>query len=108
MDMDEFKEFVDPKNHVSRILIVHFIAVQMIVAPIIDREWHGRSKTTPVRAHLDWIFSAYDAVPPLMRRYVEWPHAIATAIKDEISGKQTLLPTVSILRRKEGLSRGIV
>jgi hypothetical protein len=108
MDVETFQDFTDPANLVSRMLIAHFLTIQIVIAPIIDREWLGRSKSTPIRIHLDWIFALCEALPPNLRIYMEWPKAVAEAAGEEIVGKQSLVPRIPIFRKKEGLSQSIV
>ena len=102
-----FQEFVAPTNAVARLLIAHFLAIQTVVAPIIDRQYGGRARVMPVRGHNDWISTLYRQCPMELRRYMEWPVAIKDAIREELGGKEKLVPTVSILQKKEGLSKAI-
>jgi hypothetical protein len=108
LDTVSFKDLVDPANIVSQILIAYLLTIQLIMLPIMAREWQGRTRTTPVRTILEWILSISSSIPTHMRQYVEWPKAIADAVHDELSGK---LPTASkrpVLRKNEGLSLDIV
>ena len=102
-----FQEFIAPDNSVARLLIAHFLAIQMVVGPIVDREYAGRARVMPVRGHNDWISTLYRNCPIGLRRYMEWPVAVKDCVRDELSGKEKLIPTVSILRKKEGLSKAI-
>jgi hypothetical protein len=38
MDSKRIEDFIDPANSVARILIAHFLAIQLVVSPIVDRE----------------------------------------------------------------------
>lgn len=97
-----FMDFINPTSDPSRILIAHFLALQMIMLPILDREWAGRTKNTPARMNLDWVASIYRSVPEQLQGYVEWPQAIADAVRDELAGKQTTIPRIQILPKKLG------
>jgi hypothetical protein len=101
MDPDSFQKFMDPNNIVSRILIAHFFALQLVVAPIINREWAGRKRSTPVRNHLDQIYQLAKGIPDEFRGYLDWPLAIADAVVDEVVGNKSLVPRVPILRKKD-------
>lgn len=101
MDSEIFQEFMDPSNAVARILIAHFFALQLVVAPIINREWAGRKRSTPLRNHLDQIYQSAKYVPTPFRQYLDWPLAVADAVSDEIMGNTTLVPRVPILRKKD-------
>ena len=49
----------------------------------------------------------YDLLPPEKKNLTDWPRAIAESVDDELSGKQTQVPKISILRRKEGFNVGV-
>jgi hypothetical protein len=107
MESQMFHEFIDPENSVARLLIAHFLAIQMIVIPIVDREYNGRARAMPARGNMDWISSLYKSCPGHLRKYMEWTVAVKDCVMDELVGKEKLVPTVSILRKKEGLSKAI-
>ncbi len=44
--------FMSPTNTISDILIANLFSLQLVVAPIINREWAGRKRSTPLRNHL--------------------------------------------------------
>ncbi|KAE9363312.1 hypothetical protein N431DRAFT_357806 [Stipitochalara longipes BDJ] len=101
MDPETFQEFMDSSNIAARILISHFFALQLVVAPIINREWAGRKRSTPVRNHLDQIYQVAKGIPDTYRGYLDWPLAIADAVVDEVMGNKSLVPRVPILRKKD-------
>jgi hypothetical protein len=107
MEGPMFQEFLQPENTVSRILIAHFLAIEMIMMPILDREHSGRARTTPARAHLDWVSMLHMHCSVSFRKYMEWPVAVKNCVNDELEGKERVIPTVSILRKKEGLSKNL-
>lgn len=102
-----FQEFIDPSNVVARLLIAHFLAIQIIVAPISDREYGGRVRVMPARGDLDWLSMLHRDCPQRLRKYLEWPMAVKDCLRDEIEGTEKLVPTISILRKKEGLCKAI-
>ena len=108
LDNASFKDLTDPANHVSKILIAHSLAIQLVMLPIMAREWEGRVRTTPIRPSLDYISSISSSVPPHMRPYMEWPKAIADTVRDELAGKLPATSRHLVLRKNEGLSRDIV
>jgi hypothetical protein len=99
MESQMFQEFIDPSDSIARLLIAHFLAIQIIVAPIIDREYAGRTRTQPARGHLDWLSMLYANCPLSLRKYLEWPMAVKDCVRDEIDGKEKLISTISILRK---------
>jgi hypothetical protein len=101
MPPSDFAAFMSPTNTVSHILIANFFALQLVVAPIINREWAGRKRSTPLRNHLDQIYKLAKGVEGGCESYMEWPLAIADAVAEEIAGNKTAVPRVPILRKRE-------
>jgi hypothetical protein len=69
---DEFQSFIDPNNAVAQILLVHFIAVQAILLPILVVERAGFQGIDAPTAVLGWIEGAYKNVPLHLRHHVEF------------------------------------
>jgi hypothetical protein len=101
MDPDLFHEFMEPSNIVAQLLIGHFFAIQLISSPIINREWAGRKRSTPLRFRLDQIYQLAKGIPDSHRNYLNWPLAIVDAVMDEVLGNKTLVPRIPILGKKE-------
>jgi hypothetical protein len=108
MDNEDFRLFVDPENLVAQVLIAHFLAIQFIMAPILDREYGQRSRVTPTRYHLSWVDTALNLLPEGMKYLLEWPKAVTDCVRDELQGKQAPVSRISILRKKEGFSMRFV
>lgn len=62
----------------------------------------------PAKGSIDWIRQLYEGLPESLKPFGMWPIAVADAVEDELRGVEGAVPRVSILRRKEGLSRDIV
>lgn len=107
MENAKFTAFINPDNTKSRLLLINFLAVQLIMAPIIDREYTG-ARPIPIRNQTLWISSAYENAPPEMKNFLAWPKAISDCVLEELAGRQSLIPHISILRRSEGLSKRYV
>ncbi|TVY14238.1 Sterol uptake control protein 2 [Lachnellula arida] len=108
LDNEDFKLFVDPGNLTAQVLVSHFLATHLIMAPILDREYGQRGRATPIRYHLDWIDSILDSLPERMTCLMQWPKAVADCVRGELQGKQAPGPGISILGKKEGLSARFV
>lgn len=105
LEVGEFNDFIDANNQISRILIGHFLAIQMILFPILDREWSaGRSKLAAGRMNVTWITSIAANTSQSLRHLLEWPLAIMEAVQDELDGKQSIVPKIEVLRKNKGLS----
>lgn len=89
MDTLAFNNFLSPTNHFARILLVHFLAIELIMEPVISREFGGRSRPIPSRYHLDWIFSANRELPPDLRDLVKWPNEMALSFGGNTTGRIT-------------------
>ena len=105
MDKERLEDFIDPNNHVAQILISHFLALEMVMSLIIDREWAHRTRSTPVRSPLIWISNIYRDYPARLKNYLEWPKDIGNAVADELAGKLTNMPIIAILKNGEGRYR---
>jgi len=101
MSPSDFSTFMSPTNTISHILIANFFALQLVVAPIINREWAGRKRSTPLRNHLDQIYQLAKGVEEGYESYMEWPLAIADAVLEEVAGNTAVVPNLSILRKGE-------
>ena len=105
-DLD-FDIFISQSNLIGRILIAHFLAIQIVIGPIIDREWQGRRRSTPIRTNLDWIYDISTILPAEQKHLITWPRAVADNLNKELAGiMNDCLPKFSVLRRGEGLTSG--
>lgn len=93
MDITLFQELVEPSNVVAWILLANFIAIQMIMAPILDQECSDQGDAT-VRSHLSWVSRIYHGTPLHLRHYMEWPMAVSDNVTLDIKK-----------RHNEGLDR---
>ena len=108
MSEDDFETFIPPSNIIGRVLIAHFLAIQIVIGPILDREWQGRRRSTPIRTNLNWIHDISDLLPLQDRYLVEWPRKIAETVDEELAGIVSGVDRVSVLRRSEGLNAGVI
>ena len=100
MSNQQFQMFISPSNDVSRILLAFFVTVEIVLAPILGREWQGRVITTPMEGILDWLDEINDGVSPGMRSLLSWPNRVARIIRAEISGDQPQRPWLKECFRK--------
>ena len=89
MTHEEFGEFTNPANDVGKLLQTHFVAMQLIMAPISKVEWAGRpprqSPPEPAAENNDgttvrWLNALHRNIPPHMLKYYEW----SMFIEDEV------------------------
>lgn len=92
MDNQQFQIFSNPCNDISRLLLAHFVTVEVVLAPILGREWQGRLVLTPMEGIFDWLDMIYSQVAPEMRSYLDWPFSVVAIIKTEMSGERPQRP----------------
>jgi hypothetical protein len=100
MGINDFEHFLSPGNFIARILLVHFLAIEIIIAPIQEREFGSRSRILPTNFHLNWIPKAYTEFPLHLRHFLEWPNSIAA----DMSGASiTQYNYINLLRTSQDL-----
>jgi hypothetical protein len=100
MDNQQFQIFSNPNNDISRLLLAHFVTVEVILAPILGREWQGRLISTPMEGILDWLDMIYWEVSPGVRHFLNWPVAVTNCIRAEISGERPQRSWLNLYFRK--------
>lgn len=87
----QFSWFVDPTNVVAQLLLAHFIAIQLIMIPLTERDWprrvdrHARGILGPV----DWAEKIYDRCPDAFKGYMDWAMGIVRTVRIEVEQGQT-------------------
>lgn len=92
MDQSQFRLFSGPNNHVSHLLLAHFVACEIMMAPILGREWKGRVISTPMEGTLQWLHGMRDGIPANLRCFLSWPVSVATRVKAELRGEYPQRP----------------
>ena len=92
MDQSLYRQFSEHNNHVSQLLLAHFVACEIMMAPILGREWKGRVISMPMEGTLQWLYGMRDGVPANLRRFLDWPVGVASRIKAELRGEQPQRP----------------
>jgi hypothetical protein len=75
MAQEEFREFTDPRNQVCQLLQAHFIAVQIIMRPITQVDWHRNStavSSDPGSKLRRWLGTSNKRAPAQMLEYYKW------------------------------------
>lgn len=74
MPPDEFREFINPRNEVCKLLQAHFVALQLVMTPITSNEWAGREQTTQTSDKKTgrWLIALHRNILPSMLQYYEW------------------------------------
>lgn len=74
---DEFQSFVDPNNSVAQVLLAHFIALQVVLTPILMLERVGFQGIDAPTSVLGWVEGIYRNVAPELSHFMEWPRLVA-------------------------------
>jgi hypothetical protein len=85
----EFNKFLDSSNQFGPILLGHFIAIEMIISPILAREWGGHFLQHQFAVRRKWFGSILKGLEVKMHIYLTWPASIV-ALAAEGLMKQTL------------------
>lgn len=78
---DEYASFVNPGNHVSRLVIMHMLVLDCIMAGRVEGSDEKRRPVTATLHHYDsrnvmicvWVGNIYANLPRELRQYAEWP-----------------------------------
>jgi hypothetical protein len=74
MSHSDFQLFTSPTNAVAQILLAHFVAILVLMAPIKSCEWAGRYIGVPNQKIAVYrLESIHHNVPVEMRKFLEWP-----------------------------------
>ncbi len=95
----EFLHFIDPDNHMAQILLLHFIAVQMIGVPLTRREWDQRAFNNPrlILGTIKWAQTIYRNLTLSERGYVDWPMRVVNAGLAHIQGLRSEYDAILVL-----------
>jgi hypothetical protein len=79
----EFNRLIDKANPVAQLLLGHFVALQILMAPITVREWTGRIMATPSTGSVGWMEGIHKNLPHFLRPYLNWPLSLIGAIQTD-------------------------
>lgn len=87
MSHDQFAVFVDPQNTPAQLLMAHFLALQMLMVPLLVHEWPERNDPARARALLgsvEWAEKICERSPLPMRPYLRWCTEVCETVRSEI------------------------
>ena len=91
MSHKDFGRFVDPNNMVIQLLLAYFIAIQLIMAPMVKTEWFERAENLRDQLHtglVEWEARIFAKIPAGMQKYLSWPRKIIDTVGAEIAGEK--------------------
>ncbi|KAN0068891.1 hypothetical protein V8E54_013060 [Elaphomyces granulatus] len=89
MDHKEFLNFISPQNKVSQVLFVHYIALNILMWPILLQANPSKQNHTPRvgLALLQWGEKIYRELPVTLRTYIKWQVDLIAFAKALIMGE---------------------
>ena len=82
MSHHDFQALIDPENHVSQLLLSHFLALNLMFRYVtIHRNVRGQSFIDPTPIHRTmsgWMSTIEMNLAPRFRKYNEWPEQFVT------------------------------
>lgn len=97
--------FLSSQNRIARVLLGHFLAIQVVLSPIVDRNGLSDNAQYPSRYHPGWLASIHNKIPDHLRRYREWPKVINDGVIHELQRKGKRLVGLEVPRKNEVWSR---
>jgi len=104
MTNQQFQVFSQSTNMVTQLLLAHFVAVEIMLGPILGREWKGRILSTPMEGIFAWLKKIQREMSPNLIPYLNWPAHIARCIEAEIQGERPPRPWLKVFFRRRDAS----
>lgn len=79
----KFSEFVNPNNTIGQILLAHFMALEVVLLPMLEREYDKSFPTNQLINRCSWFDSIERSVPPEFRHFVRWPGEILNDAREK-------------------------
>lgn len=78
ISFEQFREFANPQNEVCKLLQAHFIALQVVMKPIVKKEEEGREVPTEAGDGnaTRWLSGLHRNIRMDMRPYYQWTLAV--------------------------------
>lgn len=79
----EFNEFSNPNNTIGQILLAHFMALEVVLLPMLEREYDKTFPTNQLINRCSWFDSIERSVPSEFRHFVRWPGEILNDAREK-------------------------
>ncbi|EED13335.1 C6 transcription factor, putative [Talaromyces stipitatus ATCC 10500] len=91
MSNQEFMDFLDTSNHVSSLLLLHFVTVTIMMRPVFGMLRPSILETSKdALANHQWGANIYESLPEEFRGFVEWQYRFIAADKACIESEGTI------------------
>lgn len=86
---ENFNALIKPDNMPTQILLAHFAAMQLIMAPVTTNVYHSQSrmtdsKTALIRGTASWAERIFRNLPQTLHKYIAWPKKTLDDVLNEI------------------------
>ncbi|KFZ01854.1 hypothetical protein V501_09761 [Pseudogymnoascus sp. VKM F-4519 (FW-2642)] len=78
-----FGAFANPNNTIGQILLAHFMALEVVLLPMLEREYDKTFPTNQLINRCSWFDSIERSVPPEFRHFVRWPAEILNDAREK-------------------------
>ncbi|KAF7586421.1 hypothetical protein BBP40_008928 [Aspergillus hancockii] len=103
MGNQEFMEFLEPTNYISRVLFLHYIAISIMLRPVFHMLRAPRTMVFPkdeLPLH-QWGARIYECLPSSMRGLVKWQAHFIASDKTQLEGGSSNLTIEELSESKE-------
>jgi hypothetical protein len=86
MPHHEFQELINPANQICKLLLAHFLALQLTLTPVSKNEWAEKDvpkqKMTNNGVTSRWFPALHKDIPEELMEYYEWPLWVENEVKE--------------------------
>ena len=72
----KFNAFSSPSNTIGQILLAHFMALEVVLLPMLEREFEKTFPTNQLINRCSWFDAIESSVPPEFQHFIRWPAGI--------------------------------
>lgn len=76
MSDTQFTAFSNPNNTIGQILLAHFMALEVVLLPMLEREYDKTFPTNQLINRCGWFDSIESSVPSEFQHFIHWPAGI--------------------------------
>lgn len=76
MSDTHFTAFSNPNNTIGQILLAHFMALEVVLLPMLEREYDKTFPTNQLINRCTWLDTIESSVSPEFRHFIQWPAGI--------------------------------
>lgn len=78
-----FNAFVSPSNTIGQILLAHFMALEVVLLPMLEREYEKEFPRNQLINRINWFDVIESSVPPECQYFIQWPAGILNEAREK-------------------------